>query len=219
MNATIKLPPGQSPEFEAGLQVRKQEWMAAAREYIKANCDSKGRQEDNLTEAQRRGIKKLQKRVTEGSIVICPTDKSGKMCVMPMDMYLAAGDLHVAKDKEVTIEFAEKTQKQLQGHTSAWLKILNVGENHQHEDRHRRTFIMKSLNIAPLYLLIKSHKPYSDSDRKENKPPSTRPVASAVQGFNVQFSNLISPILDSIANEQKGKVEIISSEDGLNIIE
>ena len=132
------------------------------------------------------------------------------MCVMPMDMYMAAGGLHVAKDKEVTIEFAEKTQKQLQGHTSAWLKILNVGENHQHEDRHRRTFIMKSLNIAPLYLLIKSHKPYTDSDRKENKPPSTRPVASAVQGFNVQFSNLISPILDSIANEQKGKLEIIS---------
>ena len=219
MNATIKLPRGQSPEFEAGLQVRKQEWMAAAREYIKANCDSKGRQEDNLTEAQRRGIKKLQKRVNDGSIVICPTDKSGKMCVMPMDMYMAAGELHVAKDKEVTIEFAEKTQKQLQGHTSAWLKILNVGENHQHEDRHRRTFIMKSLNIAPLYLLIKSHKPYTDSDQKENKPPSTRPVASAVQGFNVQFSNLISPILDSIANEQKGKVEIISSEDGLNIID
>ena len=49
--------------------------MGVARQFISEFCDDKGRQKDNLTAAQRRGLKKLQKRVADGEIVIIPTDK------------------------------------------------------------------------------------------------------------------------------------------------
>lgn len=72
-NATIKLPPGQTPEYEAGLGIRLREWLGAASEYMEDHCDEKGRQRDNLTPGQRRGLKKLQKRQAEGELVIVPS--------------------------------------------------------------------------------------------------------------------------------------------------
>ena len=36
-----------------------------------------------------------------------------------------------------------------------------------------------------------------------------------MNGFNVQFSNLISPIIESVANEMEGKAEVISTEHAL----
>ena len=61
------------------------------------------------------------------------------------------------------------------------------------------------MNIAELYLLWKDHK----------KTPASRPVASANNGFNVQFSNLISPILEYVADNMKRKFEVSSTENSL----
>ena len=166
-NATIKLPPGQSPQYEAGLGIRLNEWMGAAKEYME--------------------------------------DKSGRMAVMSMENYLAAGEVHTSKDKEVDMDTVEKIQKQVMGHTSAWLKILNVGEQHRHEDRHRKTFILHSLGIAEMYLTFKDHKPPDPS-----KPHKTRPICSAINGFNVQFSNLLSPVLEALADVMEKKYEVKS---------
>ena len=185
--------------------------MKAAKEHIAEHCDDKGRQEDNLTPAQRRGVKKLQKRVREGEIVVLQTDKSGRLAVMPLEMYISAGEQHTKLDKEVTMEHAAEVQRKVLGHTSSWLKILNVGEDHDHEDRHRSTFLIKSLNIAMVRLLAKDHKIYTEQDKANSLPPKTRAVCSAVGGFNVQLSNLISPIIEALADEMDGKCEIISS--------
>ena len=118
MNATLKLPPGQSPEYEAGLEIRQQKWMGTATQYIQEFCDDKGRQKDNLTPAQRRGLKKLQKRVADGEIAVIPTDKSGRMVVMSLEDYERAGEVHTSKDIEVSMEHAEEVAKELRGHTS-----------------------------------------------------------------------------------------------------
>ena len=74
--------------------------------------------------------------VAEGELVCVTTDKSGRLAVMPLELYEAAGEVHCSQDREVTMNFAEETARQLRGHTSAWLKILNIGENHNHQDRH-----------------------------------------------------------------------------------
>ena len=58
MNATLHLPPGQTPEYEAGLEIRFQEWMGVARKYREEFTDEDGNQEHNLTPAQRKGLKK-----------------------------------------------------------------------------------------------------------------------------------------------------------------
>ena len=212
MNATLHLPPGQTPEYEAGLEIRFQEWMGVGRKYIEEFC-TEGKQETNLTPAQKRGLKKLKKRVAEGELVCVTTDKSGRLAIMPLELYEAAGEVHCSQDREVTMEFAEETARQLRGHTSAWLKNLNIGENHNHQDRHRKTFISHTLNIAEMYLLYKDHKFW------DGGPIKTRPVASAINGFNVQYSNLLSPILEALADAMKNNYEIISTEDGLSKID
>ena len=50
-------------------------------------------------------------------------------------------------------------------------------------------------------------------------PPPTRPVCGAVAGMNVHLSNIISPFLDTIADEMEDTVEIISTEDALSRID
>ena len=145
MNATLKLPPGQSLEYEAGLEVRYQKWMNTAEQFRKEFCDDKGRQQSNLTSAQRRGLKKLKKRVADGELVCIPTDKSGRMIVMSLEDYEKAGEVHTSKDRQISMQEAEEIAKDLRGHTSSWLKILNVGEDHKHQSRHRKTFKVNSM--------------------------------------------------------------------------
>ena len=72
--------------------------------------------------------------------------------------YEKAAEVHTSKDREVSMQHAEEIAKQLKGNKSSRLKILNVGEDHKHESRHRKTFIVHSMNIAELYLLWKDHK-------------------------------------------------------------
>ena len=155
-----------------------------------------------------RGLKKLKKRISEGEIIICQTDKSGRLAVMPMDMYHEAAMVHIGKDVEVDFEEAEKTQNLLNGHVSMWLKMTGMGAQWEHESRQRSTHIEDSVSIAPLYLLVKDHK-----ECKPNCPPSTRPVCGAVSGMNVHLSNIISPYLDALADEMPDTMEAISSED------
>ena len=47
MNATLKLLAGQTPEYEAGLNIRFQEWMGVAKKYREEFTDKDGNQEHN----------------------------------------------------------------------------------------------------------------------------------------------------------------------------
>ena len=156
----------------------------------------------------------MKKRVADGEIIVCQTDKSGRLCVMPMEMYIEAGDTHVSKDMVVDDKFVRGTQRKLNGHVSMWIKCLNMGESWEHTDRLRQTQINHSCLVPPLYLLIKDHKRYSGSG-----PPPARPVCGAVNGMDVHLSNILSHIIESVADEMKHKTEIISTDDGLSRID
>merc|ERR1711888_447249 len=151
-------------------------------------------QKVNLTPSQGRGLRKLKKRVKEGELLICETDKSGRFAVVRMETYIAAGRVHTNKDKRVDLEFVKKNQRILNGHTSSFLKIFKVGEDWQHERRHRETKLNQSLGVAPLYLLFKDHKVWD----RTSGPPPTRPVGSATSGMNMHFSELVSHILEPV---------------------
>ena len=73
----------------------------------------------------------MKKRVADGKIIVCQTDKSGRLCVMPMELYIEAGegDTHVSKDMVLNDKFVRGTQKKLNGHVSMWIKCLNMGGN------------------------------------------------------------------------------------------
>ena len=94
--------------------------------------DEKGVQESNLTPAEARGLKKLKKRVRDGQLVVVRTDKSGKFCLMSLEEYRRAGEVHTAKDTEVSLDFLINTQRKINGHLSMLLKTFMAGEHHDH---------------------------------------------------------------------------------------
>ena len=55
------------------------------------------------TKAEANGLKKLQKRAKEGSLVVVKTDKSDRFSVMLMAEYERAGTVHTKNDVEVTL--------------------------------------------------------------------------------------------------------------------
>ena len=211
-NTRVHLPRALNTKVEAGIEIRRQEYMRVHNEYTKEFCDEKCNQQSNLSQSQRSGLKKLKNRIKNGEIIVCMTDKSGKLAVLSMQEYLKAGAVHTDKDEEVDLEFVKQTQRILNGHTAMWIKITNMGADWKHQDRHRETHINNSSSVCPMYLLLKDHKVYNPDDG----PPPTRPVCGSVTGMNVHFSNIISDLLEALASAREDTAESISSEDFLS---
>ena len=84
--------------------------------------------ESNYHEQERRGIRKLKKRVKEKEIVIRPTDQSHKLCVCSWDNYVEQGKVHVDKDRRVNWEEIESMQRVCNVTTKALTN--NAASNH-----------------------------------------------------------------------------------------
>jgi hypothetical protein len=156
-------------------------------------ADEDGVQENNLTKEEASGLKKLQKRAQEGSLVIVRTDKSGRFSVMSMKEYERAGLEHTKKDVEVN--FLQKNQRRLNGYIRMLLKIFNIGKASKHIDKIRSLKLTLSLSVAPMYLLFKDHKGWS---LETGTPPTSRPVVSAGGGQHDHMSEIISTILEPV---------------------
>ena len=150
----------------------------------------------------------MKTRIKTGEIIVMLTDKSGKLAVITLEDYLKMGEVHTANDTEVTEMKARELERRINGHTSMWIKMSNMGENHRHTERIRETCINHSCAISSLYLLLKDHKIVVPGDL-----PATRPVCSGCTGFDVHFSNILSEFLEAIANAMRNSIEVISSED------
>jgi hypothetical protein len=214
-NTRVILPGPLSTAQEQELVMRRVEWEAVYDEYVREFCDEEGVQESNLTDQERRGLKSLQKRVADGSLVICETDKSSRFAVMSREEYIEAGKKHVDKDMEVDMDFMVKNQRRINGHMSMIMKTFRVGEEWNHQARLRATKLTYSLSVAPLYLLYKDHKGWSLA--VGGAPPS-RPVASSGGGQNDHMSESVSQILEPVANTYTGGMEVNSTPDFVSVI-
>ena len=96
------------------------------------------------------------------------------------------------------------------------IKILLIGKNWRHEDRHREAKINHSLSVCPLYLLFKDHKGWSGH---MGGPPPTRGIASASSGQNSHLSEIVSLFIEPVVNAMKGGMEQISTPDTLSKID
>ena len=74
--------------------------------------------------------------------------------------------------------------------------------------------INKGDNVAPLYVLLKDHKPVV-----EGELPKTRPVCSSQQGLNYHLQNTLSDIIEPLAEEVEGSIEVGSTEDLLHEVD
>ena len=87
------------------------------------------------------GLAKLKKRVDDGSVVICETDKSGKLAIVTMEEYIRMGQVHIEKDTEIDQDEVDRKERLLNGHTSMLLKLTNTGQVWDHESRHRESLL------------------------------------------------------------------------------
>ena len=56
---------------------------------------------DNLMKEKKAGLKSLKKRIKEGFVVVCSTDKSSRFAGMSLEEYEEVGKKHADKDQEV----------------------------------------------------------------------------------------------------------------------
>ena len=115
-NARVVLPKSMSFNKESKVEVRRAEWNREFDKFVSENCNKDGKQTMNLDKDEIEGMKSLQKRIKDGEIVVCPTDKSGRFAVMTMESYLKAGEKHVSGDQLVDIQFVRDMQRKLNGH-------------------------------------------------------------------------------------------------------
>ena len=150
----------------------------------------------------------MKRKVKRGEILICPTDKSGKVIITDPDTYLILGQEHTRKDQEITPEEVAETQRKLNGHASMLQKGFGIGDNWGHGDRVRDTIINHSDAVPPMYIMVKDHK-----EIPKGSWPKTRPVVENCRGMGVHVSNIVSDVVESLANSLEGDFEVISTED------
>ena len=213
-NTRVILPKALEPRSEAMMEVRMSEWMKIFSKYKTEKCDEEGQQESNLTAAQKKGMTKLRKRTKDGELIICETDKSGKLVVMSQETYLKAGYVHTAGDKEINLDGVRQLEKKCNGHSSMLMKIFNIGSDWGHHDRHRETKINHSLEVPKLKLLYKDHKNWNPDS---GTPPLMRPVALANKGINVHLSDIVSTVLEPVGSAMRDTFEVDSTDDLLSI--
>ena len=195
---------------EAALETMRVEIMQVFKNYIKENCREKGEQKSNPSSSELRGLKSLKKRVKAGEIVVVPTDKTGKLCVMARTAYEEAGRVHTSKDEVVGQEEINRIEGEINGNVSLLAKFFRLGKGWNQVRRVRETIITGSQSICPLYLTFKDHKGWQETS---GKPPPTRPIAAGNVGMNLSLSEIISEVCEAVSSMFEGSKEVISTED------
>ena len=170
-----------------------------------------------MTKGELKGLKSLRKRISEGEIVVVPTDKTSNFSVMTRATYEEAGLKHTVNDAEVGWGELEESQKEINGHMSMVIKIFSMGENWGHMDRLRETMLGGGHTVCPVTLLFKDHKGW----RKDmGTVPPTRHVAGGHVGMNLYLSEVVSDMMEPLVGNIEGGKEVISTEDMIaNVME
>ena len=117
-------------------------------------------------------------------------------------------------DSVITEEIARDFQAQLNAHCRILGKGLSIGANWRQTERVLDTIADHGVEVPPMYLLVKDHKKVDGSGL-----PPTRPVVSACASMGVHLTNVLSDILEPLANKIGTSFEFISTEDLLSKID
>ena len=140
--------PYSDKETETKIEIAKLKINKIVDEY---STKSKGK--ENLGKQERMGIKILQSRISRKEIVCFPTDKSGRLSIDVPDNYIESMKPHLDSTSKVDAKQYENVERTLNGHMSAWCRILNGDE------RTSSNFQATNNAVPPLYGLRKDHKP------------------------------------------------------------
>jgi len=165
----------------------------------------------NLTAAQNRGLKSILKKIKAGHLVVCPTDKSGRLAVLTREQYIQAGKVHTQSDKRINWKQVKTIQENVNDHMWWYSNIFKMSESTNQNDRMTKNIIDHGHEVCNMSILLKDHKGWSPAS---GTPPPTRPVISGNGGLNVHLSEFISSLVEPLANVEDGS-EINSTSDML----
>ena len=154
----ITLPKPLPPTEEAKIEIRREIHKKIYDKYREENCDKSGEQRSNLTREEQEGLKSLEKKVKDRSLIVIKTDKSGRFAVTSEEAYLRMGQVHSSKDKVISRKELVEAEKLLNAHCVAWGKLWRSGDNHDHRGRIVNSKKTSSENTADMYILLKDHK-------------------------------------------------------------
>ena len=215
-NKRIHLPKPLLPNQEAVMELRKQEALKVFDACMALLEKKEELKDENLTDRQRRGLKSLKVKVKEGWLVITQTDKSGRFAVFSRDEYIRAGEEHTNKDREVTRDYATQNQQLLNGHMEWLTAVLNLGGQWDQQSRCKNNLLNHGLAVCPMTLLFKDHKGWTHD---LGTPPPTRNLVAGNKGQNTGLSELLSTILEPVADQMSQSMEAKSTTDMIGSIE
>ena len=109
----------------------------------------------SLNNDQQRGRESILKREREGELIVVLTDKSGKRAVMTPEIYHQLMEPHITGDTIHTRDKVDQAERQFNG---AAAKILKVGEDWRHEDRHKSAYSVRHNMVPSLSQQVIDHK-------------------------------------------------------------
>ena len=144
----------------------------------------------------------MQKR---DDIIIFQTDKSGRFSVDTKTNYEEACEKHIENDIDIDEKEYKKCQREINGHSTFWTRILQAGKdtNGDGENRVRNNMQVENHGTAPLYSLRKDHKKHANRE----KGPPTRPVCAGNMAYNHKLSHLISEVIKPLTEEMTTNCE------------
>ena len=150
-NKELFLPQAENTEIEACHETRRVELNrifnrvsnAGIAKLNQGSSNQNPISESNLTADEISGLKSLKRKIKNGSIFLCETDKSKRFAVLSKSQYIASGKVHTDKDIKISPDEIKRTQNHVNDHTWWLNKIINAGANWGHEDRMAKNVIDK----------------------------------------------------------------------------
>ena len=195
------------------LSARANVWRETTFDNISKSCSKDGTQNThNLTTKERRGLRKLQKRIGAGEITVLQSDKGNMFVVSSNESYICQGDSHTVGDRKVTEDEKEQTQTRMNCISRGVAKVFRMGENwgDRNVSRCWNNLVTESTVVPTLYPSPKVHKQADDLGE-----PKSRPVVQASSCITSRPGEILGNILEATLQSLPEQTECKSTEEML----
>ena len=214
-NKQVHVPPLAPNKVEIQMAAIEAELVQATNHYLETKCDKKGMpKESNLSSEQTKGISEMVKMTKNQNVIVTETDKSSKLCLDTLADYVTMAQPHISEDKVVTDKEVAAIEKLMNGHSYQLCRIFGVCSTWDDGQRVKSAMTNKKLPPPSLKLSHKDHK-----KKIPGKPAPCRPICGASISPNGQTSNLVSMVLNRLADAYDGGTECKSTEEMIAGIE
>lgn len=192
-NPQVSMPPALTRDEEIRLQQFKNDVGE-----IVGEVEKESKKWSNLGLDEKNGLNDLRRRVDDGEMVCCVTDKSGRWSCDSTENY-KMGCINQLNDSdrtpEITVAEHEEGEREMNGHALALGRMMGLKEGNR-GNRLRYAMTAQGSKLATLYGLRKDHKVIEVG--KEVEGPKMRPVCGAKECHTKRVSYILCLILSHL---------------------